>query len=588
MKTKKYFLLVISFLLVVSILYLSTNSIITAPLLDDLEQKTSSKPQLSQTVAWDDNGTIICNATEGQYNPQICSDGDGGAIITWYDWRNGEYDIYAQKIDSAGNPQWNENGNVICNATAFQLDPKICCDGSGGAIITWEDERNGNDDIYAQRIDSAGNIQWGDTFWSGPGDLNGTVICNTTQDQRSFQICSDGDKGAIITWEDSRNGNGDIYAQRIDSAGILQWTVDGTVICNETTQQWSPQICSDGNIGAIITYGDYRNGNYDIYAQKIDSTGDTKWSDGSYWGGFQDRNGTAICNATYDQNLARICCDGTGGAIITWIDYRDGNVDVYAQRVDSAGNIQWGESLWSGPGDLNGTVICNAKNDQSYAEICNITGGGAIITWIDKRSDDKGDIYVQKIDSGGNSQWGNGSFWGGLPDRNGTVICNAKESQINQNICCDGTGGAIITWEDYRSDASGDIYAQEIDSTGKTQWGNGTMWGSLQDRNGTIICNAIDIQLSPQICYDGESGAIITWYDWRNDPTSQRDIYAQKIKGVSGGSAPSSGGGDGDDDDDDDDKAAIPGYPLIILIGIMGLMVLYLRKRFQKRLKSVK
>jgi len=33
----------------------------------------------------------------------------------------------------------------------------ISSDGSEGAIITWEDERNGNPDIYAQKIDAIWN-----------------------------------------------------------------------------------------------------------------------------------------------------------------------------------------------------------------------------------------------------------------------------------------------------------------------------------------------------------------------------------------------------------------------------------------------
>jgi len=44
-------------------------------------------------------------------------------------------DIYAQKIDSAGDTQWDNNGTVLCNEdTDDQYTPEICCDGDGGAI----------------------------------------------------------------------------------------------------------------------------------------------------------------------------------------------------------------------------------------------------------------------------------------------------------------------------------------------------------------------------------------------------------------------------------------------------------------------
>ena len=46
--------------------------------------------------------------------------------------------------------------------------------------------------------------------------------------QESPQSVSDGAGGAIITWQDSRSGQfKDIYAQRINSAGVWQWTAQG-------------------------------------------------------------------------------------------------------------------------------------------------------------------------------------------------------------------------------------------------------------------------------------------------------------------------------------------------------------------------
>jgi hypothetical protein len=62
-------------------------------------------------------------------------------------------DIYAQKINSTGSTIWDDNGKIICNALGDQWYPKIVSDGKEGAIITWQDHRNGlNYDIYAQKI----------------------------------------------------------------------------------------------------------------------------------------------------------------------------------------------------------------------------------------------------------------------------------------------------------------------------------------------------------------------------------------------------------------------------------------------------
>jgi len=73
-------------------------------------------------------------------------------------------------------------------------------------------------------------------------------------DQRNPKLSSDGANGAIITWYDFRNGstNTDIYSQRIDSSGIIQWTSSGVPICAATGNQQKAAIISDGGDGAII------------------------------------------------------------------------------------------------------------------------------------------------------------------------------------------------------------------------------------------------------------------------------------------------------------------------------------------------
>jgi len=207
----------------------------------------------------------ISAANDNQVNPQIVSDESGGAIITWQDGRSGNYDIYAQRINNAGVPEWTANGVTVCAAAFTQYATQIVSDSSGGAIITWQDYRSGNYDIYAQRINSAGATQW---------TTNGVAVCTAANFQGSPQLVSDGSGGAIITWGDLRSGNYDIYAQRINNAGATQWTDNGVAICTAARDQYDPQLVSDGSGGAIITWYDNRSGiNYDIYAQGVSASG---------------------------------------------------------------------------------------------------------------------------------------------------------------------------------------------------------------------------------------------------------------------------------------------------------------------------
>ncbi len=221
---------------------------------------------------WSTDPTVnnaICSTTNNQYTPKIVSDGAGGAIITWQD----EGDIYAQRINASGIVEWTADGVAVCTAKNSQYSPTIVSDGAGGAIITWDDYRNYysediSTDIYAQRINTSGVVEW---------TADGVAICTATSSQHSPTIVSDGAGGAIITWYDYRSGGYDIYAQRINASGIVEWTADGVAICTATAHQYNPTIVTDGAGGAIITWYDYRSGGYDIYAQRINASGIVEW-----------------------------------------------------------------------------------------------------------------------------------------------------------------------------------------------------------------------------------------------------------------------------------------------------------------------
>jgi hypothetical protein len=276
----------------------------------------AQKINFTGDLVWKPNGTEICTEGGDQIFPKICSDGAGGAIITWEDSRG----IYAQRINSTGDVQWIANGTAICTINNTLWQPQICSDGSGGAIIVWTDYRSGNNfDIYAQRINSTGDIRW---------IANGTAICTADNDQETPQICSSGTGNAIITWKDLRGTDADIYAQKINSTGDLQWIIDGLVVCTADEDQEMPQICNDGNGGAIITWEDSRDIWGDIYVQRINSNGKLQGN----------IDGVAICTANLAQYQPQICSDEKGGAIITWFDKRNAvDYDVYAQYIKLEG-----------------------------------------------------------------------------------------------------------------------------------------------------------------------------------------------------------------------------------------------------------
>ena len=217
----------------------------------------------------------ICVTGVSNYHDMIANS-TGGALISWS--RDG--DIYAQLIDGTASPSWTVNGMAVCTATNNQSFTAMATDGNDGAFIVWKDERAGfiDPNIYAQHIAPNGNVSW---------QSDGIGICTSSGWQQRPQILASDNSIAYITWHDLRSANGDIYAQRVNSSGTIFWATDGVAICNESHEQNNVAIASDGAGGAILAWTDLRNDQGNIYAQRIDAAGNVQWA----------ANGIPVCTA---------------------------------------------------------------------------------------------------------------------------------------------------------------------------------------------------------------------------------------------------------------------------------------------------
>ena len=87
--------------------------------------------------AWVTDGIAICTAAQNQTSPNLVSDGSGGAIVVWQDSRMvGTAAIYSQRVSGAGVFAWDANGRSLCSACSAS-PVGIVSDGQGGAIVAW-------------------------------------------------------------------------------------------------------------------------------------------------------------------------------------------------------------------------------------------------------------------------------------------------------------------------------------------------------------------------------------------------------------------------------------------------------------------
>ena len=428
------------------------------------------------------NNLPLCAAPNDQSAPIYIADGNGGGIAVWSDRRGASADIYAQKLDANGDVLWPAYGVVVSKAAGDQLNPQVVSDGAGGVIVVWEDGRSDpiNPDIYAQRLNAAGIELW---------TVDGVLVSNAANGQTAPVVVSDGMSGAIVAWRDARGADGDIYAQRVPANGAPAWTLNGVAVCVTTGDQEQPAAVSDGAGGVLLAWRDRRVPNADIFAQRVSNSGSPAWT----------ANGVAVCNATGDQEAPTAVADGTGGMILAWGDPRGANSDVFAQRMNALGAPQW---------TANGVSLCNATGNQTAARLCMDGANGAVVVWEDRRGADA-DVYAQRVSNAGAAMW----------TANGVAVCNATADQTTPAIAADPTGAAIISWSDRRTPANGaDIYAQRLTlAAGAASW----------LANGSLACDTTGDQMLPSIISDGQGGASVAWQDFRGGAAS--DLYGQRI-----------------------------------------------------------
>jgi hypothetical protein len=129
------------------------------------------------TLVWNQAGVAVASSSEVQIQPAILSNGKGGAIIAWMDFYRGGtwWNIYAQHVNAEGQIVWTKDGIPISVADGTQSDPYLVTDGQGGAIIFWFDNRNSlYYNIYAQNVDYRGLLGSGEFRFYSISAIKGT------------------------------------------------------------------------------------------------------------------------------------------------------------------------------------------------------------------------------------------------------------------------------------------------------------------------------------------------------------------------------------------------------------------------------
>jgi|GEM_PF-3327938 len=426
----------------------------------------------SGVAQWTANGVGVATGgvheiIEAQYGySSVVSDGSGNLYIAF---RNGfTTGVQAQKLNASGTAQWTAGGvDVTTTNTGSGRSPGVIDidhDGSGGIFVVWQDNRNSpttTDEVWAQRINSSG---------SAVAAANGVQIgANNGKYNDQAQVVTVG-SDAFIVWNSTRTADVDgIYAQKINSSVVAQWTANGVAI--QSGESYNHHVILDGSGGAFISMV-FNPSSRDVYVQRIDGTGAKQWG----------TNGTQVTSGNGNDNRPMLASDGSGGAIVEWFDQR-GITSLYAQRLNSSGTVQW---------------TANGIQQSPYAVIeFSFAGDGTGNTYSGFGGAFDGDVYAQKTDSSGSPQW-NTTSGARLQSTGGAA------EQDRARVVADGDGNYFYAWEDRRF-GQDYIFAQKVNADGEPQWADdGVQIGTFPGDNAFLVS-------------DDAGGVIVVWNDGDDD-----------------------------------------------------------------------
>jgi hypothetical protein len=311
-----------------------------------------------------------CDSTWIVFEPyqglSATSDGAGGAIVAWTDYRQSASDIFAQRVDSLGMVEWAANGVPVCDvAGPVKNNPLIASDGVGGAIIAWQDTRVFQWHTFAQRIDGNGQRLW---------PTGGVVVDATSGVKSDHAVVGDGSGGAFLSWASAATGAWNRYVQRILWSGAALWNPTGVALSEGPVAIGGGSMVSDEGGGAICTWLEPAGSTYSLLTQRIDGNGNLFWNPG----------GTLVASGVRYPWIAPNAAvhDGTGGLITAWEQDGANGIDFYAQHV-TAGEPSVSVQSGSSARGLSISIVPNPSHGPTIFMVSSVVAQNANISIFD-------------------------------------------------------------------------------------------------------------------------------------------------------------------------------------------------------------
>jgi hypothetical protein len=354
---------------------------------------------------WQPDVRLTNNPAVSYTSNSRCLTSNGAYIhVVWEDERDGNREIYYKRTSDEG-ASW-EVDTRLTNYINNSLNPSITVSGSFVHVV-WEEQHDGNPEIYYKRSSDSG-LNW-DTE---------TRLTNNPANSFNPSIMISGINIHLV-WIDTRIGNNEIYYKSSNDNGA-SWGAD-IRLTNNSASSYDPSVSVSGS-NVHVVWIDGRSGNEELY-YKQSTDGGLNW-------------GTDLRINNITNNSLYPCVTTAGlGVHVIWQDFRDGNAEIYYKRSTNSG------TSWEA--DKRLTHNTNA----SYWPSITVSGSNVHVVWYDER-DGNGEIYYKQSADGGVS-WGVDSR-----------LTNNNFGSVHPSVTVSGLVVHVI-WTDGRNGNNGEIYYKQ-------------------------------------------------------------------------------------------------------------------------------
>ena len=297
----------------------------------DLQQNTMPQFQYNFTTVMQSFGGTNELATPPNFNavarPATTCDADGTIWLTWQAGPQGHRQVFVATLDQE--QALLQNTTQIAPSKHDQCNPVITVGPNGCPALAWQDNRNGQWDIYLSQTNPSKK-------WAKPARID-----NSQANQTNPAIAAaENSTNILLVYQDDRDGHSDIYLAAsqngFKSQNIRQ-------ITNHPAQQTQPTIALDNNDNAYLAWTDTRNGNPDLYAAI---------SNNNYLN-------IPLVDNNKPQYQPAIAVEPGGNILhLTWVDESAGNQDIFYAATNGG--------LPNSP--LNGICIVDDDSDADQTE----------------------------------------------------------------------------------------------------------------------------------------------------------------------------------------------------------------------------